>query len=60
MSTGVPSYKLRECHEAGEKKGLWDAVPTLPLSSIPATMPYAVWDEDGQEFLSVPQAQTRD
>jgi omega-6 fatty acid desaturase (delta-12 desaturase) len=60
LSTGVPSYKLRECHEAGEKKGLWDAVPTLPLSSIPATMPYAVWDEDGQEFLSVPQAQTRD
>jgi len=57
LNVAVPSYKIRECHEAAEE--LWEEVPKFGLEAIPGTMKYGVWDERAQDFLSTPELEPR-
>mmetsp|Transcript_11061 Transcript_11061/g.40508 ORF Transcript_11061/g.40508 Transcript_11061/m.40508 type:complete len:420 (+) Transcript_11061:86-1345(+) len=57
LNVAVPSYKIRECHEAAEE--LWEEVPKFGLEAIPGTMKYGVWDERTQDFLSTPELEPR-
>lgn len=52
LSTRVPSYNLRACHEAGEARGLWKEVTTVTPTKALASVSNVLWDEASHTYVS--------
>jgi len=57
LNAKVPCYKLRECHEAGEKLGLWTnsswAIKNMSWREGWSNLKYCMWDEEGGRLMSM-------
>lgn len=50
LNAKVPSYRMRECHDAAEKEELFKDIVRLPVSAGFDMLRFNVWDEDGMCF----------
>lgn len=51
-STNVPSYRLRECHLAGAKEGLWADVCEVGPAKAWTSLANTMWDEENNVYVT--------